>query len=573
MKSLSGSTPRILISAALLGLGLVGVVYRLFNLQVLEAAELARRAERQHQKSVAMEGERGTIYDRNGKILATNVEVPSIYAVPAQIQDPHGAASRLARLLGGDPTHILKRFEGKKNFVWIERKVSPATAARVKGAGIDGVGILSESQRFYPKRYLLGHILGFAGVDNRGLEGVELKYDKELRGEKGWVVVERDAFGQSIFPKGLNYIAPARGKDIVLTIDEVIQHVVENELDAALEETSAAGGSVIVMDPKSGEILAMTVRPQFNPNRAQRQDPEQWRNRAITDPYEPGSTFKIVTASAALQEGAASLLDIYDCEDGKMAISGGMIRDAEKHRFLTFPEVIQKSSNVGTVKIAMQVGEKSFYRQLRAFGFGERTGIDLLGESPGLIKDPRSWSGRSLASIAIGYEIGATPIQIITAAAAIANGGWVMRPHLVSEMRDPASGEVTRKSPEILRRAVSRETSQKILEILEGAVSKNGTGARAALTGYRVAGKTGTSRKIDPVTRQYSAQEAVSSFVGIVPVEDPRLVILVVVDNPKGASWGGTVAAPVFRNIVEQVLRHLGVTPRTQERILLTAAR
>ncbi|HEY5594333.1 MAG TPA: penicillin-binding protein 2, partial [Nitrospiria bacterium] len=391
-------------------------------------------------------------------------------------------------------------------------------------------------------------------------------------GEKGWVVVERDALGRSVFPKGLDYFAPSRGNDLVLTIDEVIQHVVESEMDAVMEQTRAAGGFAIVMDPRTGEVLALVVRPGFNPNRIEWQDPEQWRNRAVTDLYEPGSTLKIVTAAAALQEGAAGPADIFYCEEGRMVLAGGTIRDHKKEGYLTFSEVIQKSSNIGTVKIAMRLGDKPLYRYLRAFGFGEKTGIDIVGESPGMLKEPRAWSGRSLASIAIGHEIAATPIQVIAAVSAIANGGWLVRPRLVSEIRNPDGRVATAFLPEIRRQAVSLETAKQMMSILEGTVSKDGTGEKAAIPGYRVAGKTGTSQKIDPVTKRYSMRETVSSFVGIVPAEDPRIVVLVVVDTPSGDSWGGSVAAPVFKRIAEPVLRYLGVPPRTQERIVVASA-
>jgi len=572
MRLSKGSTGRIVIAGALVAIGFAGVIVRLCALQVVEATELSKRAERQHEKSVTLEGERGTIFDRKGRILATNVEVPSLYAIPSLISNPRAVGSELARVLQSDSRSILKRLDGNKNFVWVERKVSPAVAQSVMELGIDGVGVLNESQRFYPKRNLMGHLLGFAGVDNQGLEGIERAYNKLLQGEKGWAVVERDAFGHPIFQKGLDYFAPSRGKDMVLTIDEVIQHIAETELDAVMEQTSADDASVIVMDPKTGEILAMAVRPEFNPNRVESQHPELWRNRAVTDAYEPGSTFKIITASAALEEHVANPDDIFYCEEGRMVIAGGVIRDHEKEGYLTFREVIQKSSNIGMIKIATRMNEARLYQYIRAFGIGEKSGIDLDGESPGTIKEPRYWSGRSMASIAIGQEVAVTPLQIVTAVSSIANGGMLMRPHLVSEIRDANGHVVQAFSPEVRRHTVSPETAGRMMNILEGTVSKRGTGEKATIPGYRVAGKTGTAQKIDPVTKQYSMRDTVSSFVGIVPAEDPRIVVLVVVDSPKGLAWGGTVAAPVFRNIAEQVLRYLGVPPRSQERIVLTSA-
>jgi cell division protein FtsI (penicillin-binding protein 3) len=572
VKRIPGSTGRIVLTCLLLAAGFVGVTVRLFELQVVDATELSKRAERQHEKSVVLEGERGTIFDRKGRILATNVEVPSIYAIPSLLRNRAAVAPDLARVLHSDRRVIFKRLRSHKNFVWIDRKVNPDVARSAMELGIEGIGILNESQRFYPKRNLMGHLLGFAGMDNIGLEGIELKYDKWLRGEKGWAVVERDALGHAIFRKGLNPYSPSRGKDVVLTIDEVIQHIAESELDAVMEQTLAANAAAIVMDPKSGEILALAVRPEFNPNRAESEHPDQWRNRAVTDAYEPGSTFKVVTASAALEEHVANQNDIFYCEEGKMAVAGGYVRDAEKEGYLTFREVVQKSSNIGMIKIAMRMDDDRLYRYIRAFGFGEKTGIDLEGESPGLIKDPQHWSGRSLASISIGQEVAATPLQVVTAVSAIANGGALMRPHLVSEIRDGDGRVVKAFPPERRRQAVSQETAAKMMNILEGTVSKNGTGEKAAIPGYRIAGKTGTAQKIDPVTRRYSRLDNVSSFVGIVPAEDPRIVVLVVVDSPKGLTWGGTVAAPVFKNIAEQVLRYLGIRPQTQERIVLTSA-
>jgi cell division protein FtsI (penicillin-binding protein 3) len=572
MKMIRGSSGRILLTGLLLAAGFVSVTVRLFSLQIVQANDLSKRAEHQHEKSVALEGERGTIFDRKGRILATNVDMPSIYAIPSVIRRPEAVAPDLARGLQSDRRSILRRLKTDKSFVWIERKVNPAVARSVMDLGIEGIGVLNESQRFYPKRNLMGHLLGFAGMDNSGLEGVELKYDGWLRGEKGWAVLERDAFGHTIFQKGVDPYSPARGKDLVLTIDEVIQHIAETELDDVMEQTRATDATVIVMDPKTGEVLAMAVRPIFNPNRVESERPDQWRNRAITDTYEPGSTFKIVSASAALEEHVASPNDIFYCEEGRMAVAGGAIRDHEKEGYLTFQEVIQKSSNIGMIKIAMRMQPDRLYEHIRAFGFGEKSGIDFEGESPGLVRDPKHWSGRSLPSIAIGQEVAATPLQVITAVSAVANGGALMRPRLVSEIRDVDGRAVKTFPPEVRRQAISAETAAKMMKILEGTVSKEGTGERAAIAGYRIAGKTGTAQKIDPVTRRYSRRDTVTSFVGIVPAEDPRIVILVVVDSPKGVAWGGTVAAPAFKNIAEQVLRYMRIPPQTQERIVLTAA-
>ncbi|HEY5648745.1 MAG TPA: penicillin-binding protein 2, partial [Nitrospiria bacterium] len=357
MRSTRRSTFRILLSGLVLSAGLAILIYRLFALQVVRADELSHLAGHQHEKTVPIEGERGTIKDRNGKILATNVKVPSIYGVPGLVENSKTAAGRLGRILGVKAELIRRRLSTGKKFVWIDRRVSPEEAQRVQLAGLSGIGQLEESRRFYPKRQLMGHLLGFAGLDNRGLEGIELFYDSALRGEEGWVVLERDAHGQSVFPKDLDYALPSRGMDLVLTVDEVVQHIAERELDRAMDATQALGGTVVVMDPRTGEILALAVRPTFNPNQIADHEPGEWRIRAVTDTYEPGSTVKIVAASAALEKGLATPDDLFYCEKGRMEMAGGPMRDHEEEEYLTFREVIQKSSNICTVKIAMRVGE------------------------------------------------------------------------------------------------------------------------------------------------------------------------------------------------------------------------
>jgi cell division protein FtsI (penicillin-binding protein 3) len=560
-----GASLRVKLLMMVFGLSFLFLGFRLFTLQVLEHDELGRKAIRQHERSIVLEGERGTIYDRRGRILATNLEVPSIYAVPSLVREYDQAGLELARVLDIDRASIKRRLREDRNFVWVARKVSPDRAKAISELGIDGVGFVMESQRFYPKRYLMGHLLGFAGIDNQGLEGVELAYDSSLRGEKKWLWVDRDALGETIFPAGLNDVFPSRGKDITLTIDEVVQYIAERELDRAVQKFSATSGSIIVMDPKTGEILAMAVWPEFNPNLYTGQNPSEWRNRAITDPYEPGSTFKIVTAAAALEEKLVSPEERINCEEGSFEIDRQVFHDPEKEGLLSFSEVIQRSSNIGTIKIGMRLGPERLYRYAGAFGFGEKTGIDLLGEAAGILRPPQSWSKRSLASISIGQEVAVTPIQLITAVSAIANGGLLLRPYLVSKVTEHDGTIVRTIAPEILRRVIHQETAQQLTRILEGVVQKGGTGEKAALTGYTVAGKTGTAQKVDPKTKAYSPNRFVSSFVGFVPAEDPEIAVLVVVDEPQGVSWGGSVAAPVFKSVAEQTLQYLGRPSPAQE--------
>lgn len=564
-----GESAALFLVSSLLTVGFLLVSVRLVVLQGFQHAEWSKRAEREHEKNVSIEAERGTIYDRNGTVLAINVEVPSVYAVPGEIRDHEGVSRKLGAILNVAPRSLAKKLEDGKSFAWLARKIEPAKAEEIRRLRLDGIGFVMESQRFYPKRALFGHLLGFAGLDNRGLEGLELKYDATLRGEKGWLVLERDAHGKSIFPKDLNYLAPSRGKDLYLTVDEVIQHVSERELDRVVDQTGAKGGTIIVMDPWTGEILAMAVRPRFNPNTVRTHQPSEWRNRAITDAYEPGSTFKIVTAAAALEERVVDPNEMIDCEEGSYRIFGTVLNDHDPIGVVPFRQVIAKSSNIGTAKVAQRLGEKRMSDYIRAFGFGERLGIDLQGETPGLVRQRERWSKRSLASVSIGQEIGVTPLQVITAVSAIANGGWVMTPHLVRQVKEidlqRVGGEervVRESSPQVRRRAVSEGTAREMVRILEGVVSKSGTGALAAIPGYSVAGKTGTAQKIDPATGRYSRHAFVSSFVGFAPAEDPAVAILVMVDEPEGEAWGGSVAAPVFSTIGREILHYLKVPPQ-----------
>jgi cell division protein FtsI (penicillin-binding protein 3) len=569
MAAVRESKARLVWTVILLAVGFGVLLSRLVFLQIVNAQDLSSRAERQREKGVDIEAQRGTIFDRRGGVLATNVEVPSLYAVPAMIRDPRATASALSRRLGVDRAAVLERLRSDRSFVWIKRKVDPAAAKGIEKLGLDGLGFLTESQRFYPKRYLLGQVLGFAGIDNQGLEGLERKYDRYLRGEKRTLVLEHDAKGNPIFQKGLDYSGLAPGRDLVLTIDEVIQHVAERELDEAMEKSRAENGSVIVMDPRTGEILAMAVRPAFNPNNLNGYDPDQWRTRTVTDVYEPGSTFKLVVAAAALEENRVDPGDVIFCENGALRVGGAVIHDHLKYGDLTFSQVIQKSSNIGTAKVAMRLGPDTVFQYARKFGFSEKSGIDLLGEVPGVVRDPDEWSGRSLVSVAIGQEVAVTPLQLATAYSAVANGGVLLKPYLVSEIRNPDGGRVAKFEPEVRRRVLRTETARRLTEILEGVVEEGGTAEEALLSDYTVAGKTGTAQKIDPDTGRYSPNQYVTSFVGYAPAEEPRITVLVVLDSPKGEAWGGTVAAPVFRRVAEQTLHYLGVPPRTPKEMVL----
>ena len=552
----------------LAGFGII--LFRLVTLQVLQAAELTARADRQHQKSVTLEGARGTVIDRHGKVLAMNVEVPSIFGVPTSLDNPANAARFLSPVLHIRREEIEKKLRQEKHFVWLARKIEPEQGHRLEQLSIDGIGMVMEGRRFYPKGPLLAHVLGFVGMDGTGLEGLERRYETQLHGEKRMTILQRDALGRTVFPKGLREQVPAAGHALTLTIDEVIQYIAEKELEQAVDHSRAKSGTIIVLEPQSGAILAMAVSPRFDPNAVAALTADRWRNRALTDTYEPGSTMKVVVAAAALEERVMMPGSMLFGENGRMTVASTTIHDHEKLGWMTFAEMIQKSSNIGAAKTGMLLGESRLYRYLQAFGFGQRTDVDLPGEVAGLLKSSREWGRRSLASISMGQEVGVTPLQMVSAVAAIANDGVLMKPYVVSGMRDQKGQLVKETFPHVKRRVVSPATARTLTTILEGVVT-SGTGTKAAIPGFRVAGKTGTAQKVDPRTGAYSSALSVGSFVGFVPADSPRLAMIVVIDEPQGEAWGGVVAAPVFRRVGEQVLTYLGVSRDDQVKIAMVA--
>jgi cell division protein FtsI (penicillin-binding protein 3) len=565
---MSPSRSRRYVLLVLLLAGFAVVLFRLVNLQVLQAAELTARADRQHQKSVSLEGARGTVTDRHGKVLAMNVEVPSIFGVPTSLDSPSNAARFLSPVLHLRREEIERKLRQDKHFVWLARKVEPEQGRRLEQLSIDGIGMVMEGRRFYPKGPLLAHVLGFVGMDGMGLEGLERRYESQLHGEKRLTILQRDALGRTVFPKGLREQAPTAGQTLTLTIDEVIQYIAEKELEEAVDHARARSGTIIVMEPKTGAILAMAVNPRFDPNAVASLTADRWRNRALTDTYEPGSTMKLVVAAAALEERVMMPGSMLFGENGRMTIANTTIHDHEKLGWMTFAQMIQKSSNIGAAKTGMLLGDQRLYRYLQAFGFGQRTDIDLPGEVAGLLKSPREWHRRSLASISMGQEVGVTPLQMITAVSAIANDGVLMKPYVVAGVRDQKGQAVKEILPQVRRRTVSPATARLLTGIMEGVVT-SGTGTKAAIPGFRVAGKTGTAQKVDPRTGTYSSALSIGSFVGFVPADAPRLAIIVVIDEPQGEAWGGVVAAPVFRRVGEQVLTYMGVPRDDQVKIAM----
>ena len=522
------------------------------------------RARSHQERRQTVFAERGMIRDRNGSILAMNAEAWSIFVRPTEVRHPEEVARRLAPI--ANPRRVLKQLHTKKPFVYIARETDEDFAEEVSRSPLSGIGVESESGRYYPKRLLSGQVIGVASVDNNGLEGVELRHDARLRGQDDRRIVQRDARGRSVFPKNFEYMPAPHGDDIVLAIDEVIQYVSERELGVAIETSGAKGGVAIVMNPHNGEVLAMATLPRVNPNAVTRQRPGDRRNRAITDLYEPGSTFKIVTAAAALAADVVYPEEWIDCEQGSYRVPGAgrtLLHDHDPIGVVPFRQVVAQSSNIGMAKIAQRLGPARLAESIRAFGFGERLGIDLEGERAGQVHDRARWSGRSLVSIAIGQEIGVTPLQMASAMSVIANGGWLMSPRIalsVPCVTTACSETELDRDPMPLRRVLTTEVSQQMTRILKEAVS-DGTGANARIPGYSVAGKTGTAQKIDPATGRYFPDRAVSSFVGFVPAERPAVVILVVIDEVPGHGWGGKVAAPVFSAIGAEVLHYLRIPP------------
>lgn len=537
--------------------GFVAVIVRLGDLMLFNHEYLAQRAEQQYQGERDLLAKRGGIFDRRGRALAVNLDVESVYVNPREIESPKDAAKALARLMGTNYDVALKKVSAEKDFLWGKRKLDPTLINEVKERKIKGLGFLDEVKRYYPKGTLASHVVGFVGIDNQALEGLELWYDGTLQGRDEKVRITRDASGRTL-SDGIQF--QTGGNNLRLTIDEGLQYIVEDALDNAMKQWKAVSASAIMMDPFTGEILAMANRPNYDLNYPAKFRVADRRNRALTDTYEPGSTFKIVAAAAALEERVAHPETRFDCSAGKIEVGGMVVRDVHRdHSVLTFREVIQRSSNVGTVMIGQKLGEELFYKFASRFGFGSETGIDLPGEASGTLNAPDKWSGTSLAAMSIGYEVSVTPLQLLVAYSSIANGGYLVKPHLVSEIVSPEGLSLYRSPSGDKERIISENTAGILREILVSVTHEGGTALTASVEGNRVAGKTGTTRLIDPETGTYSKKRYVGSFVGFVPADRPRVAIIVVVREPEGAIYGGQVAAPYFRDIADKTLAYLNI--------------
>lgn len=551
---------RILVVTWILGCAFLGLLGRLAYLQVAKHEEYARLADAQHAKTIPLRPERGPILDRGGQLLAVSSQAESLYALPTRIDDAGRLAGRLAPILGERPADLRQRLESSRRFVFVKRRLPPPVAQAVRDLGEPALGFVEESLRLYPARELAAHIIGFEGVDGRGLAGVEQSWDRHLAGEEGRAIVERDALGRE-FTAAPAVLKPARpGHGVVLTIDSTLQYIAEREIDRAWRRTQSRTAMAVAMDPRTGEVLAVAIRPTFNPNSFSTATDEQRRNRAITDPFEPGSTFKVILAAAALEEGVARPGDRFHGENGLIRVAGATIRDWKRYGWLTFEEVLRNSSNVGSIKVGLALGKERYHRHITGFGFGALTGFGLSGESRGLVRPPERWSGLSLATMSIGQEISVTALQLVASFAAIANGGRLMQPRLVRAVLGTDGREVRTFESRVVRQVISPETARTLTGIMTDVV-RHGTGRNAAIAGYEVAGKTGTAQKMDPATRRYSRAPGVLSFVGFAPAGDPRLAMLVLLDEPKNEKWGSEAAAPIFAAIGREALRHLNVPP------------
>lgn len=519
---------------------------------------------RQHNLYLELEPKRGTIYDRNLNPQAINVVTDSVYAVSRQIKDKEKTIELLAPILSLKKDTLRERIYSNKLFFWLQRKISSEEKSEINTLGLKGIEFIKESKRSYPNIFLASNIIGFAGLDNVGLEGIELYYDKYLMGKPGWAQILRDARQNLVLYE--NLVNPVDGYDIVLTIDEFIQFITEKELDNVYKKYRAKSASAIVMDPFTGQILAWAVRPNYDLNNPQRFSLDERRNRAITDILEPGSVFKIVTASAALEEKKFYEQDKIFCENGKYRLANHILHDHKPHGWLTFSEVFMQSSNIGVSKIAQVLGPQFIYKYIKKFGFGSKTGIDLSGEVPGVIKEPRFWSKTSIGAIPMGQEVGVTALQLCSAISVIANGGNLVKPYLVLRIQDKNQEIIQEFTPWILGRVISEDSSLRIKNILKNAVER-GTGVLARLKDYTSAGKTGTAQKLEP-DGSYSHNKFVASFIGFAPVDNPKVAIVITVDEPHPYYFGGVVAAPVFKNISSFAIRYL--EKRAQEQLLMT---
>ncbi|MBU2522219.1 MAG: penicillin-binding protein 2 [Proteobacteria bacterium] len=545
---------------------LIGFIFSMFlfvigaralYFQVFCSSWLSRKAANQYERSLILPGERGTIYDANHREMALSIDVASIVAYPANIEDPAATSEALNRALQIDVNLLKQRLTSDRSFAWVKRKVTPKEVKDVKALGLKGIDFMPEHQRFYPNKTLAAQALGFSGIDGHGLEGIEYYYDSYLKGSTCRVRVLKDALKRG-FDAEKNVIPDCSGNNLILTINYNIQYLAERALEEASVKFNAKSGMAIVMSPKTGAILAMAHYPFLNPNSFGDFDQNLWRNRSITDLFEPGSTMKIFSACAAIEFGGCSPDSIFFCENGKYRIGKNVVRDTHPHGWLSLQQIIKFSSNIGSIKVGEIIGPEYLYKTFRSFGFGEKTGIDCPGETSGGLSHYNRWSKIDAGTISFGQGVAVSALQLITAASAIANDGVLMAPYIVQAITDQNGRLIKSSSPREVRRVVSIETARAVKKMMGSVTTEGGTGVNAALKGYSVCGKTGTAQKIDE-KGTYSDEKYIASFLGFIPAEDPEIAILVVIDEPQGNHFGSIVAAPAFKRIAHETVNYMNI--------------
>ncbi len=562
---------RVIIIGAIFTFFFIIIGVKAMYLQVFRCSWLSQKAADQYEVSFKSSGKRGIIFDRNLREMAVSIDVTSIAAHPTQIENPKSAAKLLSKALKLDRKMLAKKLNSKKKFIWIKRKVTPKEAEAVKKLNMDGLDFIPEHKRFYPNKTLAAQLIGFTDIDDHGLEGIEFNYDDDLSGEVFQYTILRDAYGRGFEAENMNGISSI-GKNIVLTIDSTIQYIAENALAEAVENFSAESGMAVVMVPKTGAILALAHVPLFNPNALERFHRQFWRNRVITDPFEPGSTMKVFSAAAAIESGSSSPSSIFFCENGAYKMGRHIIHDTHEHGWLSLQQIIKYSSNIGAIKFSAITGPEYLSKTLQNFGFGSKTGIDCPGETAGSLPPFRRWTKVDTGTISFGQGVSVSALQLIAATSAVANKGILMKPYVVQAITDHNGRLIKSFGPRKIRRVISEKTAGTLSKIMQTVITEGGTGVNAALEGYSVCGKTGTAQKIDE-NGGYSYKKYVASFVGFAPVENPKIAVLVVVDEPQKQHFGSIVAAPAFKAIAQKTLDYMHIAPKRKTDKLMVSLR
>jgi len=562
---------RVIIIGAIFTFFFIIIGVKAMYLQVFRCSWLSQKAADQYEVSFKSSGKRGTIFDRNLREMAVSIEVTSIAAHPTQIENPKSAAKLLSKALKIESKILTKKLISKKKFVWIKRKVTPKEAEAVKKLNMEGLDFIPEHKRFYPNKTLAAQLIGFTDIDDHGLEGIEFNYDDDLSGEVFQYTVLRDAYGRGFEAENMNGISSS-GKNIVLTVDSTIQYIAEKALAETVENFSAESGMAVVMVPKTGAILALAHVPLFNPNVLERFNRKIWRNRIITDPFEPGSTMKIFSAAAAIESGSSSPNSIFFCENGAYKMGRHIIHDTHEHGWLSLQQIIKYSSNIGAIKFSAVTGSEYLSRTLQNFGFGSKTGIDCPGETAGSLPPFRRWTKVDTGTISFGQGVSVSALQLIAATSAVANKGILMKPYVVQAITDHNGRLIKSFGPSRIRKVISEKTAETLSRIMQTVITEGGTGVNAALEGYSVCGKTGTAQKIDE-NGGYSYEKYVASFVGFAPVENPKIAVLVVVDEPQKQHYGSIVAAPAFKAIAQKTLDYMHIAPKRKTDKLMVSLR